>query len=67
MAIITKLIKNNSIYEMHGNLTYCEAEYNELSLTGKNMFAFKRLVAICEKIKENNLKLFILTKKRPVN
>lgn len=52
---------------MHGNLTYCEAEYNELSLTGKNMFAFKRLVAICEKIKENNLKLFILTKKRPVN
>ena len=35
MAIITKLTRNNSSYEMHGNLTNCEAEYNEYIANGK--------------------------------
>lgn len=35
MAIITKLTKTNNYYEMRGNLTFCNAEYNEYTYLGK--------------------------------
>ena len=35
MAVITKISKNNNTYSLKGNLTFCEAEYNDYEYLGK--------------------------------
>lgn len=35
MAVITKISKNNNFYQVRGELTFCEAEYNDYTYLGE--------------------------------